>query len=126
MKDQINPQICTGQDPYDGSPEFNSVSDAVRLHHRTSLELFERLMEAGVCREQARGVLPQNMYTEYYGTTSLLNALKFCSLRLPKGAQWEIQRVAEAMTMILKDLYPVAVDAWISHLDDDVKERFTV
>ncbi len=31
----------------------------------------------GVCREQARGVLPQNLYTEYYGTVNLNNLLKF-------------------------------------------------
>ncbi len=101
------------------------ASQAVREHHQASLDLYHRLMEVGVCREQARGVLPQNMYTTYYGTVSLLNALKFCSLRLPKGAQWEIRRVAEAMVTILKDLYPIAVEAWISNLDDDVKELFT-
>jgi hypothetical protein len=29
--------------------------------------------------EQARGVLPQNLYTEYYGTTDLNNLIKFIS-----------------------------------------------
>jgi hypothetical protein len=64
------------------------VSDAVRNHHQMSLRLFDELIDAGVCREQARGVLPQNLYTEYYGTCSLLNALKFISLRSHEGAQW--------------------------------------
>jgi len=79
------------------------------------LELFNSLIEAGVCREQARGVLPQNMYTEYYGTCSLLNALKFISLRSHEGAQWEIRKVAEAMLEILEDLYPVTIAAYKEH-----------
>ena len=35
------------------------ASYKVREHHRESLELYNKLMESGVCREQARGVLPQ-------------------------------------------------------------------
>jgi thymidylate synthase ThyX len=42
------------------------------------------MIEAGVCREQASGLLPQNMYTEYYGTANLNNILKFVDLRTPR------------------------------------------
>ena len=66
-------------------------------HHAISLELYEELIKKGVCREQARGVLPQDLYTEYYGTVNLSNLLKFIDLRLHEGAQWEIQRVAQAV-----------------------------
>ena len=34
------------------------ASDAVREHHNQSLDLYNKLIERGVCREQARGVLP--------------------------------------------------------------------
>ena len=74
--------------------------------------MFESLIEAGVCREQARGVLPQNMYTEYYGTVNLSNLLKFIDLRTHEGAQWEIQKVAEACLDIAEDLWPVAVSSY--------------
>ena len=84
----------------------------VRLHHATSLSLFNQLIEAGVCREQARGVLPQNLYTEYYGTVNLSNLLKFIDLRTHEGAQWEIQKVAEACLEIATDLFPVTVGAY--------------
>ena len=57
------------------------VSDLVHAHHAHSLRLYNEMMEAGVCREQARGILPQNMYTEYYGTVNLNNLLKFIDLR---------------------------------------------
>jgi len=88
---------------------------AVKHHHEKSLRLYNMMMDAGVCREQARGVLPQNMYTEYYGTTSLLNLLKFIDLRSHEGAQWEIQKVAEACLGIAEDLWPIAVKAYKRH-----------
>ena len=88
------------------------ADDAVQFHNQCSLELYNKLIEAGVCREQARGVLPQNLYTEYYGTVNLNNLLKFIDLRTHEGAQWEIQKVAEACLEIAEHLWPVAVGAY--------------
>ena len=88
------------------------ASEAVRMHHEESMQLFDKLIAAGVCREQARGVLPQNMYTEYYGTVNLSNLLKFIDLRTHEGAQWEIQKVAEACLDIAEELWPVAVGSY--------------
>jgi len=89
-----------------------SASKAFQAHHKDCLALYNKLIKAGVCREQARGVLPQNMYTEYYGTVSLLNALKFISLRSHEGAQWEIRKVADAMLELMEQLWPVAIGAY--------------
>lgn len=88
------------------------ASSAMKLHNQNSMLLFERLIASGVCREQARGVLPQNMYTEYYGTVNLNNLLKFIDLRTHMGAQWEIQQVAKACLNIARDLYPQTVSAY--------------
>ena len=82
------------------------------MHHEQSLRFFNELIEAGVCREQARGVLPQNMYTEYYASANLNNILKFINLRLHDGAQLEIQEMAKAMLEIIAKLYPVTVGAY--------------
>ena len=87
---------------------------AINNHVKSSLTLFHRLITEGVCREQARMVLPQNLYTEYYGTCCLSNLLKFISLRTHEGAQWEIQKVAEACLEISKSLWPEAVGAFTS------------
>ena len=54
----------------------------------------------------------QIQYTEYYGTVNLNNLLKFVNLRTHEGAQWEIQRVAEAVLEIATDLWPVAVNSY--------------
>jgi len=89
-----------------------TASELVAAHNTDSLVLFNQLIEAGVCREQARGVLPQNLYTEYYGTVNLSNLLKFIDLRTHEGAQWEIQKVAEACLEIATDLFPETVGAY--------------
>ena len=98
----INPVLSCGSD----------CDEIVGLHHQMSLDLYNRMIAAGVCREQARGVLPTNLYTKYYGTVNLSNLLKFIDLRTHMGAQWEIQKVAEACLEIATDLFPETVGAY--------------
>ena len=88
------------------------ASDCITMHHDASLKLFNELIEAGVCREQARGVLPQNMLTEYYASANLNNILKFIDLRTHEGAQKEIQDMALGMLEIITKLYPETVGAY--------------
>jgi len=108
-QDEINPILY----PDLSDRDFGvSCAEEIRGHARRSLFLFEHLMSAGVCREQARMVLPQSMYTEYYGTVNLNNLLKFIDLRTHEGAQWEIQKVAEACLDIASDLWPSSVWAY--------------
>ena len=97
---------------YQWNPEHLTCSEALKEHHEQCLKFYNYLIKVGVCREQARGVLPQNMYTTYYGTTNLNNLMKFVSLRSHEGAQWEIQRVAEACLDIAENLYPITVGAY--------------
>jgi len=104
----INPSLF-----FERAPNWRlDASATIKKHHEISLSVFEKLLEEGVCREQARGVLPQNMYTEYYGTANLSNIMKFIGLRTHEGAQWEIQQVAQAMLDIIEELWPVAVASY--------------
>ena len=95
----------------------SDCSESVSLHHQMSLDLYEKMLSAGVCREQARGVLPQNMYTEYYATCNLSNLLKFVDLRTHDGAQWEIQVAAKACLEIAEKFFPVTVESYIKSKD---------
>ena len=88
------------------------ASSLIKKATSESVTLFNTLLSAGVCREQARMVLPQNLYTEYYGTVNLNNLLKFVDLRIHEGAQWEIQKVAEACLQIAVDLFPTTVESY--------------
>jgi len=106
-EDLINPVVFA----YEDGGKIHAAS-LLKRHHEHSMKLYEDLLSSGVCREQARGALPQNMYTEYYGTVNLNNLLKFIDLRTHEGAQWEIQKVAEACLDIAEDLWPIAVGAY--------------
>ena len=88
------------------------VHESVRRYTNLVINQYENMLKAGVCREQARGILPQNMYTEYYGTANLNNILKFVDLRIHEGAQGEIQEVAKAVLKITKKLFPITVGAY--------------
>ena len=77
-----------------------------------ALESYEKLLEMGVCREQARGILPQNMMTTFYCTMNMRNALHFLSLRMESHAQWEIRVYANAIHDILKEYYPNIIKAF--------------
>ena len=110
-EDMVNPNLSEYRGtPLPVSPQL--ASDAIKWHHRQSLDLFNKLLKNGVCREQARGVLPQNLYTQYIGSCSLLNALKFIGLRDHEGAQFEIQQVAKAMLELMEKHYPHTISAY--------------
>ena len=96
-------------------PEF-TLSEAVKYHHNQSINLYNKMLDLGVSKEQARGVLPQNLYTEYYATANLNNILKFIGLRSHKGAQWEIQQLSNAMLESIKEIWPVAVNSYIKNV----------
>ena len=107
-ENKINP-ILNIYDPACSNPLKVTASDLVQGFHKDALKYYDELLTAGVCREQARGILPQNLYTEYYGTTNLNNLIKFIKLRTHDGAQQEIRMVAEACKKIATDLWPVAM-----------------
>jgi thymidylate synthase (FAD) len=109
LEDLINPEIENWSSMHS---DKMTARKAMHMHHRKSLRLFDDLIAAGVCREQARGVLPQNLYAKYYGTVNLGNLLKFVDLRIHEGAQWEIQKVAEACLDIATEIWPFSVGAY--------------
>jgi thymidylate synthase (FAD) len=61
-------------------------------------EVYTYLLELGVCKEQARGVLPTSVYTSWVWTASLQAVLNFLILREGEGAQEEIRQYARVST----------------------------
>ena len=105
----INPQM----DSYPIMLESRLCNEAVEYHVQKSIGLYDDMIQKGIAREQARMILPQNLYTEYYATANLNNILKFIKLRSHEGAQWEIQALADKMLDIIKELWPVTVESYI-------------
>ncbi len=90
------------------APDFDDTAmrEEIREHNEKSLALYNSLLERGVCREQARGVLPQNMMVTFWGTVDLSNLLHFLDLRDSEHAQWEIRQYAQAIKKLIKPIVP--------------------
>ena len=80
--------------------------ELIKQHNEASYKLYQQLLANGVCREQARGVLPQNLMTTFWATVDLSNLLKFIELRDSDHAQWEIREYAQAIKTLLRDDFP--------------------
>lgn len=87
---------------------------AIDAANQATLKAYEELLAAGVCREQARGVLSQNLMTTFWATVDLSNLIKFLELRDSPHAQWEIRQYAEAIKTLLKPSLPnvAAIMGW--------------
>ena len=86
--------------------EGGELKQAIYAHNQASFELYEKLLASGVCREQARGVLPQNMMVTFWGTVDLSNLLHFLELRDSEHAQYEIREYASAIKQLIKPIVP--------------------
>lgn len=73
---------------------------------------YERMVEAGMAKEQARIVLPLSQYTLVYWTASFQSIMNFIELRDEPTAQWEIQQYAKVLKEIMFDVYPETTKLW--------------
>jgi len=108
-QDTVNKQSSTGA--------FND-ENLNQLYQKTleqSYKAYEELLEQGVCREQARGVLPVCLYTEFIFTCNLHSLMNFMRLRLDKGAQQEIRAYAYGLLQLAEPHFPASLDAWKKH-----------
>ena len=83
-----------------------SAIEIIRDQNYHALEIYEKLLAMGVCREQARGILPQNLMTTFWATVDLSNLAHFLELRDHEGAQWEIRQYAQAIKNLIKPQFP--------------------
>jgi thymidylate synthase (FAD) len=77
-----------------------------------SYDEYKRFLDAGIGKEQARMLLPLNLYTEWYWKIDLHNLLHFLGLRCDKHAQKEMRVFADAMLHLITPIVPFAVEAW--------------
>ena len=78
---------------------------------KSSVFSYNMLIEKGIAPEQARFVLPQGTYTEWWWTGSLAAYARVCKLRSDSHAQWEVQQYSKAISTIVRPLFPVSWDA---------------
>ena len=80
-------------------------------------QTYQNLLKANVAPEMARMVLPQNMYTEWYWSGSLMAFARVCNLRCKDDTQLETQHIADCIDWHLHEKFPVSWGA-LRELDD--------
>ena len=73
---------------------------------------YDKLLELGVAKEQARIILPLSQYTEVYWTASFQAIANFIELRDEPTSQWEIREYAKALKEQVFNLYPKTMQVW--------------
>ena len=73
---------------------------------------YERMVDAGMAKEQARIVLPLSQYTQVWWTASFQSIMNFIELRDEPTSQWEIQEYAKALKIIMLDVFPETTKLW--------------
>lgn len=77
-----------------------------------SYETYKTLLANGVCREQARAVLPTATTTTFICKGNLKNWFHFIKLRQHETAQAEIRWFADKVADIIAKKFPVSFDAF--------------
>ena len=76
---------------------------------------YDVMLKAGVCAEQARMILPQNVMTEWIWSGSLYAFAKMCKLRLDSHTQKETREVAQMISDEAEKLFPTSWPALLEY-----------
>lgn len=87
---------------------YISYKNACEVSYNT----YKHLLEKGVSREMARGVLPTSTYTSWIWTCSLQSLLNFLNLRDSNHAQTEITLYAKAIKNLVSQHIPNVVNLY--------------
>lgn len=105
----------SSDDGVDLDEEFNPHDDIFpEWATESALKSYQGLLSAGVCAEQARMILPQNMMTSWWWSGTLGAYCDMLRLRLDPHTQKESRIVAEKVKEIIEPLFPVSVPALLA------------
>ena len=101
--------------------QSNLAQQVLKNHHKEIYSWYEDMLDLGVAKELARGVLPANLYTEFYWTVNLRSLFNFLELRLDHHAQYEIRVFAEAVFKLVQENTDLkfALEAFQDYVLDD-------
>jgi len=75
---------------------------------------YNKMLQQGVCAEQARMILPVNVFTEWWWSGSLDAFADMCKLRCKSDTQAETRIVADEISSEVRKLFPVS---WAALVD---------
>ena len=112
IQSKNNKQGSDGELDCDFCNEGGAIISPVEYFELSCLRSFaayQSLVDVGGAKEQARMLLPQNIYSECIWTCSLQTIIFFLHQRLKADAQWEIRQYALAAKELMSGLIDVGV-----------------
>ena len=111
------PDVWRGRsaDKKQGSEGVVESNANMLYYNDKALGLYNQLLDEGVAPEQARMVLPQSTMTEWWWSGSLDALARMCKLRCATDTQYETRIVADQISSVMGDLFPVS---WGALMDD--------
>lgn len=91
------------------------ILDSLNRISEQCLETYKELLNAGVCPEQARMVLPQSTITTWIWSGSLAAFARVVKLRTDPHSQYETSLVAHGIKYHLDNLFPVSTKALLTY-----------
>jgi thymidylate synthase (FAD) len=118
VEDFYTPSVFRKQSEDNKQATEGAIDDQAKALHHWEMAMFhtkkqyQKLLDMGVGKEQARAILPLNQYTEVYWTASFQAIVNFIELRAEKTSQWEIQEYAKVMKELMINVYPKTTKIW--------------
>ena len=69
---------------------------------------YQNMLRANIAPEMARMILPQNLYTEWYWSGTLMAFARVCNLRCKPDTQMETQLIANEIDLKSRELFPIS------------------
>jgi|YNPBryulayer2012_1023412.scaffolds.fasta_scaffold03743_2 thymidylate synthase (FAD) len=112
--DQIRSQSSTNKQGRSSEtiPQANEIISRMQKTQQILHDEYSDFLDMGLARELARINLPLSNYTEWYWKIDLHNLFHFLRLRLDSHAQYEIRVYADAIAKIIKQIVPIAYQAF--------------
>lgn len=88
----------------------DEAMDLLHESYQLAYKNYLKLISLGVCREQARSLLPVGTYSKAIWTASLQAIMNFLELRLDQHAQKEIRDYAEAVLTLTSSYFPESME----------------
>ena len=83
----------------------------IRKHFDEAMKIYKEMLDAGIAKECARGVLPLNTPTRIYMSGSCRSWMHYINLRSANGTQKEHMDIANACKQIFVEQFPVCAEA---------------
>jgi len=83
-----------------------------RTAQKELIDAYNKFLDMGMAKEQARSILPLTVYTKVWWTASFQSIMNFIELRDEATSQVEIQHYAKALKEIMLETFPETTKLW--------------